>query len=252
MLGPPRASYAMRRPALPVRVTNGCTELNELPSGEASRSRRFVAILESAHTSRMSAVTYDIPEELEVPSDSQFRITVDRYHQMGKAGVFQEDEHVELLVGVLVAKEPQGGGHGSMIQFLTGLLVRGVGEAYDVRVQLALALGPLSEPEPDFAVVPVRPRGAPREHPATAALVVEVARTSLRIDRGVKAQLYARAGIPEYWIINLRDSVVEVHRQPDSERGRYRERQVLQGDAVLAPCDLPGPEITVNELFAWG
>ena len=197
-------------------------------------------------------MTYDIPRELEIPLDSQLRITVDRYHQMGEAGIFQEDEHVELLVGVLVAKEPQGGGHGSMIQFLTGLLVRGVGEAYDVRVQLALTLGPLSESEPDFAVVPVRARGAPREHPTTAALVIEVARTSLRIDRGVKTQLYARAGVAEYWIIDLKDSVVEVHRKPDPARGQYLEREVLQGEALLAPRELPGPRITVNELFALG
>jgi Uma2 family endonuclease len=200
----------------------------------------------------MSAVTYDCSDPMEVPSDSQLCITVERYHQMGEAGIFREDEHVELLQGKLVAREPQGGDHGSMIQYLTRLLVRGVGDAYDVRAQLSLALGPLSEPEPDFAVVPARMRGAAREHPRTAILIVEVARTSLRIDRGVKAALYARAGVPDYWIINLRDSVVEVHRDPDPAHSRYRNRQVLQGDDVLAPLDLPGPSITVAELFAWG
>lgn len=201
----------------------------------------------------MSAVTYDLSEEPpEVPRDSQLRISVERYHQMGEAGVFREDERVELLGGVLVVKEPQGGGHGSMMEFLNGILVRGVGPSYGVRVQLALALGSHSEPEPDFAVVPARTRGAARVHPHTAILVIEVAKTSLRIDRGVKAALYARAGIPDYWIINLKDSVVEVLRDPDPQRARYRDRKVLQGSELLAPLDLPGPRLTVAELFDWG
>ena len=213
---------------------------------------RVVAISPERQSSPMSALTYDCSEPPEVPSDARLRISVERYHQMGEAGVFREDEHVELLHGVLVVKEPQGGGHGSMIEYLTSVLVRGVGPAYGVRVQLALALGPHSEPEPDFAVVPARTRGAPRKHPHTALLVVEVARTSLRIDRGVKAALYARAGILEYWIVNLQDSVVEVHRDPEPAHARYRDRRVLQGSDVLAPLDLPGPRLTVEELFAWG
>jgi Uma2 family endonuclease len=200
----------------------------------------------------MSAVNDEQSEPLEVPYDSQLRISVERYHRMGEAGIFREDEHVELLGGVLVVKEPQGGDLGAMIEYLTGLLTRGVGPTYGVRVQLALALGPHSEPEPDFAIVPARTRGAPREHPHTAILVVEVARTSLRIERGVKAALYARAGILEYWIVNLQDLVVEMHRDPEPAHARYRDRQVLRGDDVLAPLDLPGPRLTVAELFAWG
>lgn len=203
-------------------------------------------------TARMSTVTYDILTEPEIPTDSQLRITVDRYRQMGEAGIFKEDEHVELLSGVLVAKEPQGGGHGTIIEFLTGLLVRGVGDEHNVRVQLPLTLEQHSEPEPDFAVLPAhRPRSS-LPHPTTALLVIEVARTSLRIDRGIKAKLYALAGVPEYWIINLKDMVVEVHRAPDAQQGRYLNRQVLSGDDILEPQHLPGPRLSVKTLFGWG
>lgn len=202
----------------------------------------------------MSQVSYDCSEPTDtepalVPSECRLRLRVDQYRQMGESGIFTEDDKVELIGGVLVAKGKMGQAHARLIQKLTGLLVRGVGPEYAVRVQLPLTLDDFSEPEPDFAVVHAGDVGEGENHPGTALLAVEIALGSLRLDRGVKATLYARAGIPEYWIVNLRDATVEVHREPDAARGRYGTRLTRSGQDTLAPGSLPGPRLVVASLF---
>ena len=86
-------------------------------------------------------------------------------------------------------------------------------------------------------------------HPRTALLVIEVAGDSLRLDRQTKAALYAGAGIPEYWIVNLAETTVEVHRDPDSEKGAYRTKAVVPSDSTLAPASVPGLRIDVADIF---
>jgi len=114
-------------------------------------------------------------------------------------------------------------------------------------VQLPLALGPYSEPEPDVAVVEGTIDDYVEAHPSTAVLVVEVADASLQFDRTRKAALYARAGIPDYWIVNLLDGVLEVHRQPEGDA--YRERLVLPSQERVRPLARPEVEIAVAELL---
>src|SRR4051794_9838863 len=109
-------------------------------------------------------------------------VTVAEYHQMIDAGVFREGEHLELIHGLIVARSPQSGPHARIIQRLTGMLVRGLGETYDVRVQLPLTLED-SEPEPDFSIVRQGEGGCGSDHPSTALLVIEVGRSTLRLDR---------------------------------------------------------------------
>jgi Uma2 family endonuclease len=177
----------------------------------------------------------------------QRRITVDEYHRMIEAGILDEDEHVQLIDGFLIAMTPQGEPHAQVIQRLNRLLVRSVGEGLVVRPQLPLTLGD-SEPEPDLAVVREADLSRDR-HPGAALLVVEVAADSLRVDRGAKAVLYARAGIPEYWIVSLEDSTVEVLRDPDASAGAYRARVVLAvGESVTTPS-VPGLAVDVAGLF---
>lgn len=149
------------------------------------------------------------------------------YERMVALGWFA-DERIELLQGVLVKMSPQGPRHIAVIRRLLRLLVLGVGERAEVQPQGPLALTNDSEPEPDVALVPI---GYADELPSQAYLVIEVADSSLAKDRSVKAPLYASAGVPEYWIVNITDRVIEVHR--DAQEGVYRQIFVCRpGDAV--------------------
>ena len=179
----------------------------------------------------------------------QRRITVAEYHRMIAAGILGEDERVQLISGTLVAMTPQGGPHARVIQRLNRLLVRAVGDDLVVRPQLPLTLVDDSEPEPDLAVVRARDAESRERHPRTALLVVEVAGESLPLDRQAKAVLYARAGIPEYWIVNLAESTVEVHREPDPTTDSYRARAVVPSDGTLTATSVPAVRIDVADLF---
>jgi Uma2 family endonuclease len=179
----------------------------------------------------------------------QRRITVDEYHRMIAAGILGEDERVQLISGTLVAMTPQGGPHARVIQRLNRLLVRAVGDDLVVRPQLPLTLVDDSEPEPDLAVVRAGDAESRERHPRTALLVVEVAGESLPLDRQAKAVLYARAGIPEYWIVNLAESTVEVRREPDPASGSYRTKAVARGGDTLVAASVPGLSIGVADLF---
>ena len=179
----------------------------------------------------------------------QRRITVDEYHRMIEAGILGEDEHVQLLSGTLVAMTPQGRPHARVVQRLNRLLVRAVGDDLEVLTQLPLTLLDESEPEPDLAVVRAEDARSGEHHPRTAVLVIEVAGDSLRLDRQSKASLYARAGIPEYWIANLAEATVEVHREPDPAAGSYRVRTVVPAGETLVAATVPGVTIDVAALF---
>lgn len=177
------------------------------------------------------------------------RITVDEYHRMIEAGSLGEDDHVQLIAGAVVAMTPQGPAHALAIQNLTRLLARRLAPDLALRPQLPLTLPDDSEPEPDLAVVRLEDARSREHHPRTALLVVEVAGDSLRLDRQAKAALYARAGIPEYWIVNLPESTVEVHRDPDSRAGAYGARAVVAPGDTLAATSDPGLRIDVADVF---
>jgi Uma2 family endonuclease len=123
---------------------------------------------------------------------------------------------------VIVAITPQQPPHARRIEWLAHFLARRLGDDFRVRSQLPLSLGESSEPEPEVAVVRAG-SGSEDRHPATALLVIEVADTSLRKGRA-KASLYARAGVPEYWIVNVKDRAIEVFLEPSPRRGAMAER----------------------------
>lgn len=143
------------------------------------------------------------------------------YEQMVALGWFQ-DERIELLQGALVTMSPQGSRHAQVLSRLVRLLVTALGTRAEVRPQCPLAVAGDSEPEPDIAVV--APGEYREAHPTTALLVVEIADASLQKDRGLKARLYAACGIPEYWIVNLVEGVIEVHTQPQGQIYRHIAR----------------------------
>jgi Uma2 family endonuclease len=168
------------------------------------------------------------------------------YEKMIHAGILREDEHVELVAGRILRMSPEGPLHAGTIDLCAETLRRVFGADHTVRVQHPLAVDPDGEPEPDLAVVRGGPRAHLGDHPHQAVLVVEVAGTSLACDRGEKAHLYARAGFPEYWIVNLGAALVEVHRDP-SPNG-YRSVASFGRDAIISPLAAPGPVATSDLL----
>jgi Uma2 family endonuclease len=168
------------------------------------------------------------------------------YEKMIDAGILHEDERVELVAGRIVQMSPEGPLHAGTIDLCAEMLRRLFGGDYTVRVQHPLAVDPDGEPEPDLAVVRGGPRAHLGDHPHEAVLVVEVAGTSLAYDRGEKARLYARAGFPEYWIVNLGAEVVEVHRDPSADG--YRHVASLGRDASISPLGAPGA-VAASELL---
>jgi Uma2 family endonuclease len=142
------------------------------------------------------------------------RWTREEYYRMIDAGILTTQDKVQLIEGEIVEMAPQYSPHATALTLAYQVIGRDASGNHYVRIQLPLALGPDSEPEPDVAVVAGSARDYWDEHPTTALLVIEVSASSLKFDRTVKARVYARAGIPEYWIVNLDDSCVEVHRDP--------------------------------------
>jgi Uma2 family endonuclease len=129
------------------------------------------------------------------------------------------------------------------------LLLRAAGDDVEVLTQLPLTLLDDSEPEPDVAVIRTEDAQSGEHHPRTALLVVEVADATLCIDRQAKASLYARAGIPEYWIVNVAERSVEVQREPDPAVGSYRARTIVPAEGALVVTSVPGLRIDVAALF---
>lgn len=176
------------------------------------------------------------------------RISVGDYHRMVEAGVLRSDERVELIEGELLEMSPHGSPHASILSLLNQALVRQVSDAWTVRPQLPLTIEPDSEPEPDLAVVRTEEHGYWREHPRTAALLVEVADSSLVLDRD-KARLHARAGVEAYWLVNVSEGFVEVYRDPDPAAGRYRTMETRSPGETLRFEAIGGAEIAVGDLF---
>jgi Uma2 family endonuclease len=166
------------------------------------------------------------------------------YEKMVAEGLFA-GERVELLDGVIVEMSPQDPRHAGAVQRLTRVLGRALAGRADVRVQLPLAVSEDSLPEPDTALVALR--DFDQAHPTKAFLVVEVAEASLRKDRTVKAALYARAGVPEYWVVNLVERAVEVH--TDASAGVYaRVTSAKPGESIRLRT-FPEVEVEVGEMI---
>jgi Uma2 family endonuclease len=203
----------------------------------------------------MAAVAIQrVPVEAPAAGVQPRRWTREEYHRLAELGILGPEERVELIDGEIVVVPPQGSPHYTAIRATEEALRAAFGPGYDVRVQGPLALEERSEPEPDVAVVRGTFRDYEREHPASAVLVVEVADTTARYDRERKGRLYARAGIPEYWLLNLPRRRLEVYREPvpagDLPRGaRYATRQVLAEHEVVTPLAAPQARIAVADLL---
>ena len=166
-------------------------------------------------------------------------LTVEDYHRMIEAGILTEDDRVELLDGALFEMSPEGPSHAEVVARLNRWLVRGLpDDSQIVRTGSPITLRPLSEPQPDFAVVDAS-ESTWHAHPERAHLLVEVSKTSLRKDRVRKARIYAEHGVPRYWIVDLVHLCVLVHTDPGPEG--YGSVVTVSPPALLDPgtCGLP-------------
>jgi Uma2 family endonuclease len=177
-----------------------------------------------------------------------------QYERAIDRGIFHEGERLELLAGVLVVKEPLGERLAVAVDVVALALRRAFGEGWLVRTQVHFASGRLSRPEPDVYVV----RGSPRDYlhaaPWQPVLVVEVSDSRLAFDRGLKGAIYARAGIQDYWIVNLVASEVQIYRDPGRlpppGRGRgYRSTATFRVPAVITALAVPDVVIAVADLL---
>ncbi len=142
------------------------------------------------------------------------RWTRKEYEHMVRAGVFDPDQRVELIEGNVINRVPQNEPHAVSVSLADSALRNVFGTGYVIRPQFPLSLGLLSQPEPDIAVVAGAPRDFVASHPQSAVLVVEISSSTLNYDRTTKLALYARHGIPTYWIVNLVGGVLETYEQP--------------------------------------
>ena len=178
----------------------------------------------------------------------------DEYARLIDHGFLDEDDPIELLDGLLLIKEPQHSPHRTAVLLVAKAMEWAFGEGWFVQTQSPIILGDRSEPEPDVCVV----RGSPRDyvdaHPSRPALIVEVAQSGLRVARGRKAAVYARARIADYWIVNLVEGVLEVHREPARpgparRRWGYAAIETLGAEAVMAPLSAPAARVRVADLL---
>lgn len=175
------------------------------------------------------------------------RWTREEYERLVEQGFFHPDERLELVEGVIYEMTPQSSFHATGARLAQVALQSVFVEGFDIRVQMPIAFGFDSEPEPDVAVVPGTVRDYLYAHPTSAVLIVEIAESSLLHDRKRKTRLYARADVPDYWIMNLVDWCLEVYRDPKD--GIYTSHVILRADDSVSPVARPDVTISVADLL---
>jgi Uma2 family endonuclease len=176
------------------------------------------------------------------------------YDKLIEIGFFQPGDPIELIGGELMVAEPQGAEHYTAICKTARALEAAFGPGWNVRTQGPIGLDEESEPEPDVAVVPGSLDDYSREHPSRPVLTVEVSESSLGIDRRRKGSVYARAGLTDYWVLNLVDHVLEVYREPVADSSapfgwRYGRAEVFGADTHVTPLAAPAASIPVAGLL---
>lgn len=190
------------------------------------------------------------PTAIEEPAPRRW--TKAEYYRMAELGWFH-GQRAELIEGEIVVLSPQKFAHGQVADRATEILRGAFGANFWAPMQLALNLGPKSEPEPDVSVVPGR-REDYHDHPNTALLVVEVSDTTLAYDRAEKASLYASAGILDYWVLDLVHRRLHVYRDPAPDATRpygygYKTVSSLQPGETVVPLAAPSARILVADLL---
>ena len=174
------------------------------------------------------------------------RITVDEYYRMAEVGLLAENARVELIEGEIIDMAPIGSRHAAAVRRLTELLQRAAGDRATVSVQAPVRLNRASEPQPDVAVLKRRNDFYAERHPAPGdvLLIIEVSDTTLRYDLEVKVPLYARHGVPEVWVVDLKGGRLHFFRSP--EEGKYKQVSSSADPRVREVAELPGVRIDLS------
>jgi len=176
------------------------------------------------------------------------------YDRLIDLGVLQTEDRIELIGGEMIVAEPQSAEHYTAISRTASALQKVFGPGWIVRTQGPIGLDDDSEPEPDVAVVPGGMEDYRSAHPSRPVLTVEVAISSLHSDRERKGSVYARAGLADYWILNLEARVLEVYREPIEDASatygwRYGSREVLAVGSHVSPLAAPDATVRVADLL---
>jgi Uma2 family endonuclease len=179
--------------------------------------------------------------------------TRSEYYTMAATGLF-DGKHVELIEGQVIEMSPMGSPHRTAVILIGEALRKAFPSGYFVQVQSPLDLGEFSDPEPDVAVIAGAVRDYTDAHPTTAVLIVEVADSSLTYDRTTKASLYAKAGLVEYWLLNLIDRQLEVHRHPIANAAvplgfGYAEVTQYNASEFVTPLTATSATIAIADLL---
>jgi Uma2 family endonuclease len=179
------------------------------------------------------------------------RWTREEYYRLADGGYFA-GQRVELIEGRILEMPPHGLPHAASVELLTRFVSKAFPPGYRLRIQLPFRAADGSDPEPDVAVVAGDPRDPANGHPTSAILIVEVSDTSLRHDRR-KARLYAASNVADYWIVNLLDGTLEVHRNPlespSDTTPPYASVRILTRDETIAPLGAPDATVKVADLL---
>jgi Uma2 family endonuclease len=177
------------------------------------------------------------------------RFTVDDYHRLGELGFFDPEIRTELLEGEIIDMATVREPHAECVDLLAARFIRALDPTVRVRVQNPVRLSRLSEPLPDLVLARARPGGFVRSHPEPdeILLLIEVADTSYAKDRELKLPLYATAGIPEVWIVNLLERRIEVYRRPAGSQ--YTEMQFVGEGETVTPAALPTVVVAVDAVM---
>ncbi|MDG4597268.1 MAG: Uma2 family endonuclease [Candidatus Contendobacter sp.] len=195
------------------------------------------------------ATTAATVETLEPLTPHRYRLTVTEYHLLGESGIFDEESRIELIQGDLIAMPPIGERHASKTRQLNRLFSLQVGDTAIVDVQNPVMLDAHSEPQPDMVLLKPRPDFYESAHPRAedVLLLIEVSDSTLRYDRDTKVPLYAKAGIPEVWLLDLMSQRVAIYRHPSADG--YRQIQFPAPEELISPSLLPELTLRIADLF---
>ena len=182
-------------------------------------------------------------------SDGRARFTREAYHRMFEAGIFVNSPRVELLNGEIVMMSPIGPEHVALISILTEFFAKQLPDTMQCRIQAPVLLSNHSEPEPDLAIVRRRPDSYRTQHPSSVdiLLIIEVAQSSRGRDLDWKRRIYAASGISEYWVVDVDEQLVVIHREPSE--ADYRSVKSLGPSDSIAPLAAPNCQLDIGWLF---
>ena len=182
------------------------------------------------------------------PQPMRLRFTVDEYYRMIELGMLKDYEKAEIIEGELIRKMTIGDRHAAIVNFLTRFFVKNVSDDILVSVQNPVRLSDYNEPEPDVTLADLRKYDGKRHpQPSEIILIVEVSDSTLKYDRDVKLALYAEAEIPEVWIVNLPNDIIEVHQKPSV--GIYQLAKIFKRGEILSSEVLPDLSIAADEIL---